>query len=370
MADALKSFYDRARIRSIADELARVHPALDCAKFVRECLRAFDDLTLTQRAARIAEVMHGHLPSDYERAARLIIASLGPIAAQSESFGMAPFRYLPHVYFVARYGLEHFATSMDAQLELTQRFTAEFSIRSFIVRHPAATYAQLLAWSEHPSVHLRRLVSEGTRPRLPWAERLTAYQRDPRPVLALLERLKDDPERYVQRSVANNLNDIGKDHPDLMVEVCARWLHAAPPGRAWIVGHALRSLVKKGHRGALALLGAAEKPSVRVHAAQLLPARVKLGGALQLSLALVSTAKEEQQLVVDYAVFFVKADGRQRPKVFKLKRLTLPAQGEVRLATKVSFAQLTTRKHYPGVHRIELLVNGEPYALGQFHVEQ
>jgi len=132
------------------------------------------------------------------------------------------------------------------------------------VRYPNETYARLLEWTRDRNVHVRRLVSEGTRPRLPWAPRLRAFQADPRPVIALLELLKDDPERYVQRSVANNLNDIGKDHPDLAVEVCRRWSASAPPGRAWIVRHALRSLVKTAHRGALETLGVGGKPRVQI----------------------------------------------------------------------------------------------------------
>src|SRR5262249_34126743 len=155
-----------------------------------------------------------------------------------------------------------FEPAMRAQYELTKRFSAESSIRAFLMQYPEATYARLLEWARDGSVHVRRLVSEGTRPRLPWAPRLRAFQDDPRPVIALLELLKDDPERYVQRSVANNLNDIGKDHPELAVEVCRRWSARTSPGRAWIVRHALRSLVKKGHRGALEAVGAGSRPKV------------------------------------------------------------------------------------------------------------
>jgi 3-methyladenine DNA glycosylase AlkC len=369
LAELLKDFFDRTRIASIAQGLSRVHPALPQRAFVRECLVDFAELTLTQRAARIADVMRRHLPDDYEQAVALLIASLGEVLPGTDSFGMAPFRYLPHVTYVARYGLEHFESSMRAQLELTQRFSAEFSIRHFLVRYPEATHARLLAWSDHPSPHVRRLVSEGTRPRLPWAARLAAYQRDPSPVLILLERLKDDPERYVQRSVANNLNDIAKDHPNLVVDVCRRWLVDATPARQWVVGHALRSLVKQGNRGALELLGAAAAPSVVVESVQLAPRRVRLGGSLRLSLELRSTAASAQQLIADYVVHFVKANGERRPKVFKLKRLTLAAGAQVRLEASVSFAQMTTRKHYAGVHRVELSVNGERFELAEFVVQ-
>src|SRR5262249_59566100 len=167
---------------------------------------------------------------------------------------------LPHVLFVQKQGLDDFEPAMRAQYELTKRFSAESSIRAYLVRHPDATYARLRTWAGDESVRVRRLVREGTRPRLPWAPRLRAFQEDPRPVIALLELLKDDPERYVQRSVANNLNDIAKDHPDVAIETCRRWLDGASEDRAWIVRHALRTLVKKGDRRALNAIGAGDRP--------------------------------------------------------------------------------------------------------------
>jgi 3-methyladenine DNA glycosylase AlkC len=281
---------------------------------------------------------------------------------------MAPFRYLPHVCYVARFGLDHFEASMLAQYELTQRFSAESSIRPFLIRHPEATYQRLVQWASDPNVHVRRLVSEGTRPRLPWAPRLRDFQRDPGPVLALLERLKDDPERYVQRSVANSLNDIGKDHPERVVEVCWSWGMSASEGRRWIIRHALRSLVKQAHPGALALVGAGRRPRVSVTSVEVAPARPRLGKQVAVSFELASTGRVAQELLVDYAVHFVKANGARRPKVFKLRRLKLPAKGSVRLQARLSFADLTTRKHYRGRHAIDLLVNGVRFELCEFEV--
>src|SRR5689334_19787712 len=273
MAEALKHFFDRSLITTLAGSLAAVFPALDRRRFVADACRGLDELELLARGAHIAEAMRRHLPQDYPTAARLLVASLGPELQPGAALGMAPFRYLPHVCFVARHGLEHFEPSMQLQLELTKRFSAEYSIRSFIQRYPEQTYERLTLWATHPSVHVRRLVSEGTRPRLPWASRLPEYQRDPAPVLGLLERLKDDPERYVQRSVANNLNDIGKDHPERLVEVCRAWSEGAGEGRRWIVKHALRSLVKRGYPGALSLLGVGARPRVAIRNLALAPAR-------------------------------------------------------------------------------------------------
>jgi hypothetical protein len=183
-------------------------------------------------------------------------------------------------------------------------------------------------------------------------------------VIGLLELLKDDPELYVRRSVANNLNDIGKDHPEVLVEVCRRWLEGASGDRKWIVRHALRSLVKKGHPGALALMGAGGTARVRIESVRFSAKRVRVGEKLSFRFALVSAAKKPQSLLVDYAVHFVKANGKTGRKVFKLKRLELGAGERVELGGSVSFREMTTRKLYPGLHRVEVLVNGKAMELG------
>jgi 3-methyladenine DNA glycosylase AlkC len=368
MSEKLKHFFNEPLVGSIAAELRRAHLPLRERPFVDACMAGLDGLELTARAWHIAEVMHGYLPRPFAAAAEILVASLGPELARTEGFGLAPFRYLPHVLFVQKYGLDDFEPAMRAQYELTKRFSAESSIRAFLARHPEATYARLRDWAGDGNVHVRRLVSEGTRPRLPWAPRLRAFQEDPRPVIALLELLKDDPERYVQRSVANNLNDIGKDNPDLAVDVCRRWSSGASPARAWIVGHALRALVKKGHRGALAALGVDGTPAVRIADVKLAPRRVKLGGTLRFSFALASTGKKAQDLLIDYAVHFVKVNGATRPKVFKLRKIVLSPGERMELASTLSFEDLTTRRHYPGRHRIDLLINGIPHPLAEFDV--
>jgi 3-methyladenine DNA glycosylase AlkC len=369
MAEPLKIFFDAALVRAIADELHGAYPSLRKAPFVAACVKGLAELELTARAWQVADVMHDHLPRPFAKAADILIASLGPELAGSDALGMALFRYLPYVFFVQRYGLADFEPAMRAQYELTKRFSAESSIRAFLEAHPDATYARLRDWAHDDSVHVRRLVSEGTRPRLPWAPRLRAFQSDPRPVIALLELLKDDPERYVQRSVANNLNDIGKDHPDLAVEICRRWTADASPERAWIVRHALRSLVKKGHRGALEILGVGGKPSVDISGVRLVPRSVMIGGALRFSFEIASTGKKVQELLIDYAVHFVKANGATRAKVFKLRRIALAPSTRVELGGTVSLKDMTTRRHHPGRHRIDVLINGVTHPLGAFELQ-
>lgn len=368
MAEPLKHFFNEQLIRSIADELRRAHPPLRKGPFVAGCMNGLADLELMARAWHIAEIIHDHLPRPFGKAAEILIASLGPEHERTDSFGMAPFRYLPHVCFVQKYGLDDFEPAMRAQYELTKRFSAESSIRAFLVRYPEATYDRLRQWAHDGNVHVRRLVSEGTRPRLPWAPRLRSFQEDPRPVLALLELLKDDPERYVQRSVANSLNDIAKDHPDLAVATCRRWLDDASPARVWIVRHALRALVKKGQRDALDLLGFSSKPMVAVSAMRVQPFTARIGEEVRFFFEIASKGRRTQELLIDCAVHFVKANGSARPKVFKLRKITLPPSGCVTLQGTVSLKNLTTRRHYPGLHRVDALINGVRFPLGSFEV--
>lgn len=366
MAEPLKVFFSPALVRRIAADMARAEPAFPARAFVRQATAGLEQLELLDRGKHIARALHAHLPPAYPDALDVLLRSLGAEHASEELVGggMAPFYYLPHTLLVAEHGLEHFDLSLRAQYELTKRFSAESSIRPYIARDPERTFAQLIVWTKDENPHVRRLVSEGTRLRLPWASRVAWLDANPRRVLALLELLKDDPATVVRRSVANNLNDLSRDHADLVIETCRAWLSDE---RGALIRHALRSLVKKGHRGALAVLGAHARPKVAINAARVAK-RVRIGDQLQFAFSLQSTASRAQDLIVDYAVHFIKANGAPRPKVFKLKRVTLAARSSVELAGRVSFASMTTRQHYPGRHRIEVLANGEAFPLGEFDV--
>ena len=368
MPEKLKHLFNEGVVRSIAADISPHYQQFDGARFVADCMDGLEDLDLTQRAMHIAVAIQKSLTNDFATSSRIIEASLGPELGDGDGCGMEPLRYWPHMFYVARYGLGDFEASMRFQYELTKRSTAEGSIRAFIEEYPERTYERLLGWTSDPNMHVRRLVSEGTRPRLPWASRLRAFQEDPAPVIRLLELLKDDPERYVQRSVANNLNDIAKDHPSAAVEVCRRWSIEATPGRKWIVRHALRSLVKQGNRGALEVMGYASSPLLTIKDVLFTPTQVALGGKLRFSLGLVSESDHDQRLLIDYAVHFVKANGKRAPKVFKLRELVLPTGGDIILEGSVSFAEMSTRKPRTGVHRIDLLVNGVSHDLGEFEV--
>ncbi|HVM45457.1 MAG TPA: DNA alkylation repair protein [Candidatus Thermoplasmatota archaeon] len=367
MAPALKAFYDKRRVERLAAELARAWPAFPVDAFVADAARGLARMELMDRARHIAGAMARALPPAYPDALAIVLRALGPPLQGATGHGMAPFHFLPHTLFVAQRGLDHPDLSLDAQRGLTRRCSCEFSIRPFLERHPEATLRALEAWTGDADEHVRRLVSEGTRPRLPWAARLPRFQEDPAPVLRLLERLKDDPSEYVRRSVANNLNDVSKDHPALVVATCERWLQGASAARRRLVHHALRSLVRDGHADAIRLVGAQGGGAVTARAS-VEPRRARIGGSVRVHVELANGDARAATAVLALRVHFVKARGGTAPRSFRLRTTTLAPGGRAALAKTLSLRQHSTRTHHPGTHRVEVVVNGEPRAAARFEV--
>jgi 3-methyladenine DNA glycosylase AlkC len=248
-------------ITCLAHNISLVHPDFTGQAFQSLALNGLRALTILQRGQHLARALREHLPERYDDAITILIHSLTPPLSRTDDLGLGGFFYLPHVCFVAAYGLdpEHnrgrdpFETSLRAQYEITRRFSAEFSIRPFLIKWPERTLARLQEWTTDADPHVRRLCSEGTRPRLPWAMRIPVFIKDPRPVIPILEALKDDPDEYVRRSVANHVGDIAKDHPHMAFELCEGWLKGASRERKWLIRHALRYPAKKDVKAALRL---------------------------------------------------------------------------------------------------------------------
>ncbi len=256
----LKMLLDSKLVSLIGQSLGEVVPEFDRTTFERNATVGLDDLELKERASYIAQAMREQLPFNFDDAAPLLIQSFGPPLTATEGNGLAVFFYMPHAHLIAEHGLDCFQSSMTANYEITQRFTAEFSIRPFLIKYRTKCLTLLKKWSKDANPHVRRLVSEGTRPRLPWAMRLPEFQQDPKHTLPLLEALKDDSELYVRRSVANHLGDIAKDHPDIAFDLCEQWLdeiknsdEEKSENRRWVIRHALRHPAKKESKRATQL---------------------------------------------------------------------------------------------------------------------
>jgi 3-methyladenine DNA glycosylase AlkC len=338
-----------------------------CAGFDRDALlaRVFDAnwpaRELKERIRHITVVLHDLLPEDYG----VVLAILRRAMPQVEGI----IQWVPNDY-VEFYGLDDWQASISALEEFTERMSAEYAIRPFIVRYPERTMAQMLVWAGHESAQVRRLASEGCRPRLPWGIRLQALVADPAPILPILERLKDDPSESVRRSVANNLNDISKDHPRVVLDVLRGWQAEGGDHIDWITNHALRTLVKKGHPQSLALLGYGHAGQIAVHNVVVEPPAVPLGEEITLSFDIESLAAEPQKLMIDYVVYHLRANGRLTPKVFKLAKRTIRPGEVLSIARRHSFAPVTTRRYYPGKQAIEPQVNGKRFGRVEFVLEE
>lgn len=257
----LKDLLEKDAVDCLNHNISSVYPSFDRKAFRRRALEGLAPLGIIERGHHLARVLRHHLPERYDGALEILIGSLTPPMRQTDSLGLGVFFYLPHVCFVANYGLDPagnagvdpFDASMKAQYELTRRFSAEFSIRPFLIHQQKRTLARLIVWTKDKDPHVRRLCSEGTRSRLPWAMRIPAFIKDPKPVLSILEALKDDPDLYVRRSVANHIGDIAKDNPQIAFDICTRWLKGSSNERKWIIRHALRHPAKKNVKEALRL---------------------------------------------------------------------------------------------------------------------
>jgi 3-methyladenine DNA glycosylase AlkC len=258
----LKDLMGLNLVRLIAQSFAEIVPKFDGRSFEQTAMDGLGALELSRRARQIGLALAEQLPQNFSEACPLLLASFGPELTRTEGNGLAPFFYLPHSHVIIERGLEDFENGMRANYELTRRFSAEFSIRPFLTKYPDQSLKLLKSWTKDPNAHVRRLVSEGTRPRLPWAGRLREFQQNPQRMLPLLELLKDDPELYVRRSVANHLADILKDHPDVVYETCEQWLKEITKkstpveivkSRKWMIRHAVRLPAKKEDDRALEL---------------------------------------------------------------------------------------------------------------------
>jgi 3-methyladenine DNA glycosylase AlkC len=339
--------------------MTAVYPAFDAKAFLKLANTGLAELSVMQRMARVSECLHAVLPLGYE-ASLEVLRALAP-RLNSGFVSMC----LPH--YVATYGAERFELSMDALKYFTAFGSSEFAIRHFLRRDIERTLKLMYDWSLDDNEHVRRLASEGTRPRLPWSFRLEQIQADPRLAADILDNLKADSSLYVRKSVANHLNDITKDHPDWVLDLIEGW-SLDNKHTAWIARHALRSLIKQGNQRALAIIGAGGKPEVEIMDVQVNPPVIGLGEKITLSFAVKSTVAASQRLVIDYAIDYVKANGSTSAKVFKLKALTLPGQSTEHLSRGQHIKELTTRRHYAGKHAVHVLVNGERLASTAFEI--
>lgn len=366
---AFKNMINAEVAQYIADKLVIVHPPFPAAEFMQKVVAQLDALELKARISMMAKELRATLPADYPTAVAILINAMCSTPPNPKPTMEGGFSIAPIAQFVEDFGLDHPDVSLDTLPEITKRFTSEFAIRPYLMRYPEKTLARCQQWAVDPNPHVRRMVSEGTRTRLPWGPRLPQFISDPAPVLALLEMLKDDPALYVRKSVANNLNDLTKDHPELILTVLARWNEGASDERRWIIKHALRTLIKQGHPAALAILGVGDGADLHISRFDIAPNQIRLGEAVKMTAVLENQGEVAVDVVMDYVVHHVKKNGGSSPKVFKWLTRTLQPGQTLTVQKSHGVKPVTTRVYYGGRHVVELQVNGRVLASGAFGLE-
>lgn len=352
---AFKHLFNQALITRIIKSLRQVFPTFD-QKLFKTHLKNIETLEMKARVHLIRDALNATLPDDYPDALKIVLESV-------KDEGLKGFAIWPYTEFIQKYGLDHRNLSLRALKTLTPLFTAEWAVRPFLRTTPNETLNWLKRCASDRNPHVRRWASEGSRPRLPWGERLNLFITDPRLTLPILEILKHDTELYVRKSVANHLNDVTKDNPTLVIETLKRWKHEATPtqrpGIEWIIRHALRTLIKSGDREALKLIGVAQNARIKIRQFHADNQSVRMGGRIAFAFTVHSSSPRPEKIVIDYIIHYLRANGKLSPKVFKLKSLTIAAGSRIQLKGNHHFREVTTRSHYPGKHLLEIQINGK-----------
>ncbi|WP_158584108.1 DNA alkylation repair protein [Salinibius halmophilus] len=370
--EPFKNVYSPDSIHAAAVHIQRVYPQFNLVSFEAQCLQNLDALELKQRSRQIQQALADHLPKDIAQSANILCAALADdnttenLTWTTDDTGIAGWFIMPMADYLAEYGIEQPEICLPALQAMTSRSSSEFAIRPFIHRYPELLQQEILTWASHNNLHVRRLASEGSRPRLPWGMRLPHLVNNPEPLRPILETLIDDPSEYVRRSVANNLNDIVKDHPQWVIDFAKKWWAPNNKPRHKLLRHACRTLFKQGNPQVLELFGypPAKWQNARLKVAD---SRIKMGNASELTLQISAAAT--QRWMIDFVLHLKKANGSSTGKVFKWRDMQVSKGEPINISRKLDFKPVTTRKYYPGEHRVEVMINGKVVGEATFELE-
>ncbi len=357
--EPLKEMFNRPFYEKLGDAFARADKNFHAGKFVQAVTKNIEPLSLNQRMRNTSVVLQQQLPTDFRKATAIMKKVIPQLNGG--------YTNLLFPDYVGLYGHTDFEAAMDALHFFTQYGSSEFAIREFLKRDFAKTIRVMKTWAADKNHHVRRLASEGSRPRLPWSFKLDTVIKNPAVTQPILERLNADPELYVRKSVANHLNDISKDHPEYMIGMLGAW-DKKNAHTAWIIKHASRTLIKKGNTQSLALFGFDKNIKVAVENLRITKPKLKLGERLEFAFDVVSQKSTVQKLVIDYAIHYVKKSGETAPKVFKLRETELAPRQRISIYKQQLMADFTTRKHNAGKHTVEILINGKSLATAVFNL--
>ena len=369
MAEAFKDIFNQSFLERFANTLLYIVPHIESKVFIRQVMDSdWEARAYKQRVNHIATVLKQYLPADYKKAVSLIIKLLKKAEKNLPDFSIIDdknFQLLDLEYgaildsYIGQYGLHDYETSIKAIEILTQFTSCEFCVRPFIIQYPDKMMNQMLVWSRHKHWGVRRLASEGCRPRLPWGVSLPELKANPKPIIPILENLKNDPARFVRLSVANNLNDIAKDNPDTVLTLAKKW-HGQSTEIDWVIKHGCRTLLKQGSPKIMKLLGFdAGAKNIQVSAFKVNTPKVKIGDYLAFTFTLENCNTQKRKIRLEYAIYYQKANGTLARKVHKISEKEYPEDSIAKISRKHSFKEVTTRKLHLGQHQVAVIINGK-----------
>lgn len=350
----LKYIYEKPFASNYANSLKKIIPSLDIGTFENEIYdHNWNNLELKDRMRHLSKLLHNYLDENFELATVQIIKLVAILEPKEYKYPALTFMFLPD--YIESYGLKHFDIAMKSFESITEFSSCEFAVRPFIIQNQSKALGIMKTWSKHKNFHIRRLASEGCRPKLPWAMALKELQKDPTPILPILENLKTDKEDYVYRSVANNLNDISKTHPELVLKLANKWTNKTKT-TDWLVKHALRTLLKAGNQEAMKIFGYGSLGNATIKSFELESNAVKIGNYLTFSFELQNKIFALNRL--EYAIYFLKKNGSFTKKVFKISEKQYEQNSSSVLIKKHSFKEISTRTYHLGKHKVAIIVNG------------
>ncbi|MFN5629970.1 MAG: DNA alkylation repair protein [Bacteroidota bacterium] len=365
MSTLLKDLYKKKFYNSFSIVLENHIPDFDKKKFITMIFSSdFEAMELKERMRHTATTLHHFLPDDFEHSITIIKNCIHQIQSKDNGWGSIEYLFFPD--YIERFGINHYEISATAIEFVTQFITCEFAVRPFIIKYPNKILSQLKKWAKHPNAKVRRLATEGIRPRLPWAMALPEFKRDPSQVLEILEILKNDESEFVRRSVANNLNDISKDHPALVIEIAKRWKGISVETDN-IIKHASRTLLKQGHTDILNHFGLDSK-NILVENFKIGNSNLKIGDNLSFSFELQNLDKKSKYIRLEYAIYFLRQNGTYGKKVFKISEREFEKNSLTQVSKNHSFRVITTKKYYLGKQYVSIIINGKESKKTEFYL--
>jgi 3-methyladenine DNA glycosylase AlkC/uncharacterized protein YjeT (DUF2065 family) len=356
MSYNLKDLYSPAFYHDLSTILNKVLSDFDQDQFIQAIFdEQWEQRELKDRIKHTALVLHQFMPEAYPQAAKKLVSIVKELQANQIRESSIEYMFLPA--YIENFGLHHFSASVQVMEKITPFTSCEFAVRPFYLEHQEKMLAKTVQWSRHKNLHVRRLASEGCRPRLPWAMALPFLKKDPAPILPVLEQLKNDESEYVRRSVANNLNDICKDNPDVALQLASSWKGQSKEVD-WVVKHGIRTLLKQGNAAALGLFGFAAPKNIEVDNFNIKTPSVKMGQDLVFAFELHNRAAKKAKVRLEYGMYYMKKNGSVTRKVFQISEKEYPANSVTTIEKRQSFKPITTRVYYPGTHEVSIIVNG------------